>query len=262
MKEKLFALLSPRFPWKEHILYLDSVDSTNTYAKVLACSGAPHGTAVIAGQQSNGRGRLGRSFVSPKGGLYMSLLLRPGCPPDKLSHLTCAAAVAACDAIQTVTSLRPGIKWTNDLVWEGKKLAGILTELVTTGNDTSAVIGIGINCNQTPADFPGPLQSIVTSLSTVTKRNWDIAALAAALLEALADMDQQLTGSAEPMLLRYRQDCVTLGKEVSLCCADTVRHGTALDVLPDGALLVRLENGTLEAVNTGEVSVRGMYGYV
>ncbi len=260
MKAKILSRLPPEFPWQ--VQYFETLDSTNTCAKALARSGAPHGTAVLAACQTAGRGRLGRSFVSPRGGIYLSVLLRPCCTPDRLSHLTCAAAVAACDAVEKVTGLRPGIKWTNDLVCGGKKLAGILTELVTAGSDTAAIIGIGMNCSQSAEEFPPELQAMATSLSAATGQRQDPAFLAAALLEALAEMDRALFSGQQEMLERYRSGCITLGREVSLVQADTVRHGTALDILPDGALLVQLEDGSREAVNSGEVSVRGMYGYV
>ena len=137
-------------PWRQHIQWLESTESTNTLAKTLAAEGAPHGTVVIADRQTGGRGRMGRSFCSPAGkGIYMSVILRPQCSPRELMHLTCAAAVAACDAITSVTKLCPSIKWTNDLILNEKKLGGILTELsFSFGNENnfSAIIGIGINC--------------------------------------------------------------------------------------------------------------------
>ncbi len=262
MKNQILSRLPEDFPWKNDLLYFDSLDSTNTYLKDLARSGAAHGTAVIAGRQTAGRGRMGRSFESPEGGLYLSILLRPACPAEQLSHLTCGVAVAVCDAIEALAGLRPKVKWTNDLVWDGKKLAGILTELVTQGADTAAIVGIGINCSQTPADFPPQLQNMATSLFAVTGKSWDVNALAAQVLIQLAKLDNALLSSREEMLTRYRRDCITLGKTVSLICGDSVRHGKALDVLSDGSLLVELEDGTREAVCAGEVSIRGMYGYV
>ena len=146
-------------PWQDQILCFDTIDSTNTRAKLLAAQGAPHGTVLLADTQTAGRGRLGRSFQSPGGmGIYMSVLLRPKCRPEKLMHLTCAAAVAACDAVEKVCGLRPGIKWTNDLISGKRKLAGILTELSlspATGLLDYAVIGIGINCHQSAGEDPG-----------------------------------------------------------------------------------------------------------
>jgi BirA family biotin operon repressor/biotin-[acetyl-CoA-carboxylase] ligase len=263
MKNRLLSVLSSH-PWANAIHWYDTIDSTNTEAKRLAAAGAPHGTICIADHQTGGRGRMGRSFHSPAGtGLYLSVLLRPECPASELMHLTCATAVAACDAVEHATGLRPGIKWTNDLVWGRKKLGGILTEL-SLGQDGQvayAVIGIGINCAQGAADFPKEIADIVTSLSLCTEKSVDRVAVAAALIDALRYMSAQLQ-EPSAFLDRYRTGCITLGQEISLVRGEEIRHGKALDIDEQGALLVQFPDGHTEAVNSGEVSVRGMYGYV
>ena len=264
MKEQILTHLPGDFPWQNHIHWFESIESTNTHAKQLAKAGAPHGTVLIADHQTGGRGRRGRSFHSPAGvGVYLSVLLRPNCPPDQLMHLTCAAAVASCDAVEAAAGIRPGIKWTNDLVWQQKKLAGILTELSLTpdGKVEYAVIGIGINCCHTPEDFPEEIRGIASSLAAVTGKQIDRPQVAAALIQATEALSRTLENK-EIILARYRSDCITLGKYISLVRADEVRHGTAMDIDEEGALLVRFDDGRLEAVNSGEVSVRGMYGYV
>lgn len=265
MRQEILSCLSPGYPWRDRVLWEDSVTSTNDILKQLARQGAPHGTALVAGHQSTGHGRRGRSFTSPQGmGVYLSMLLRPACPPGELMHLTCATAEAMCDAVEAAAAFRPGIKWTNDLVFGKRKLGGILTELLFSpaGNMEGCVIGIGINCAQQPEDFPQELRDIAGSLAMVAGKPVSQARLAAAMLEALHEMDDSLLSGKTEMLAAYRRDCVTLGQEVSLVRGDEVRHATALDIDPDGALLVRLPDGSLEAVNSGEVSVRGMYGYV
>ena len=248
-------------PWWDSIHYFDTIDSTNTRAKTMAFQGAPEGTVLIADHQTGGRGRLGRSFLSPAGtGVYMSVILRPNCPPAQLMHLTCAAAVAACDAVEQAVGLRPGIKWTNDLVYGNRKLAGILTELGLSPNGMVdwAVIGIGINCLQKEIDFDPSIRSFAGSLSMFAP--CDRAKVAAALVEAFASMD---LSRKDAMMDRYRADCITLGQEVSLLKADeTVRHGRAVDINDDGALVVEFAPGVRETVNSGEISIRGMYGYV
>lgn len=263
MKTQILSALSAH-PWAAQIHWYDTIDSTNTEAKRLAAKGAPHGTVCIADHQSGGRGRMGRSFHSPGGnGLYLSVLLRPGCSAGELMHLTCATAVAACDAVEKATGLRPGIKWTNDMVVGSKKLGGILTEL-SLGKDGKvdhAIIGIGINCTQSATDFPQEIASIATSLSLCTGQATNRAAVAAALIEALFEMSAQLHHRAA-LLERYRKNCITLGQEISLVRGEEVRHGNALDIDEQGALLVQFPDGHTEAVNSGEVSVRGMYGYV
>ena len=266
MQESILSHLPTGFPWRSSLLCFDTVDSTNTRAKELAASGAPQGTVLIADRQTGGRGRLGRSFQSPGGmGIYLSLILRPSCPAAQLMHLTCAAAVAVCDAVEQTLDFRPGIKWINDLVAQHRKLAGILTELSVnprTGLVDYAVVGIGINCQQREEDFPAELRSIAGSAAMVTGKPVDRARLAAAILQALEQMSRELlTGKAQTMEC-YRRDCVTVGAEVDVICNDSRRRGTALDIDEDGALLVAFPNGSVETVQSGEVSVRGLFGYV
>ena len=266
MKERILSLVSPEYPWKDRFQYLEETNSTNDQLKHLAKQGAPHGTVLIADRQSGGHGRMGRSFHSPGGvGIYFSLLLRPNCAPGQLMHLTCATAVAMCDAVEAATGLRPGIKWTNDLVHGKQKLGGILTELGLTAKGTVeyAIIGIGINCCQQKGDFPEELRSIAASLSMVTQRDIDRAAVAAAMMVALWKMDRQLLSDKAGLLNRYRRDCITIGQEVSLLrVGEEVRHGSAVDMDDEGALIVEFADGHRETVNSGEVSVRGMYGYL
>ena len=260
MNKSLFSHLGTH-PWKNSVQFFDTIDSTNTRAKALAFQGAPHGTVLIADHQTGGRGRLGRTFLSPAGtGVYMSVILRPNCPPAQLMHLTCAAAVAACDAVETAVGIRPGIKWTNDLVYGSRKLAGILTELGLSprGMVDWAVIGIGINCLQKEDDFDPAIRSFAGSLAMFAP--CDRAKVAAALIEAFSAMD---LGRKPEIMAQYKADCITLGREVSLLRGtDPVRHGRAVDIDADGALIVEFAPGLRETVNSGEISVRGMYGYV
>ena len=265
MKQEIIQNLHDSCLWQESVLWFDSIDSTNTHALKLARQGAPHGTVLIADHQTGGRGRRGRSFHSPSGcGIYMSAILRPQCKPQKIMHLTCAAAVALCDAVEASCGLRPGIKWTNDLVCGKRKIAGVLTELGfdSSGNVAFAVVGIGINCCQNESDFPEELRGIAGSLASVTGREIDRAKVAAAMMDALYRMDAQLLSGKETILAQYRRDCITLGQEISLVRGEEVRHGKAIDMDEAGALVVEFPNGHTETVNSGEVSVRAMYGYV
>ncbi|MBQ9148719.1 MAG: biotin--[Oscillospiraceae bacterium] len=261
MKEQIRTFL-PACPWRDSILYFDTIDSTNTQAKALAAQGAPRGTVLIADHQTGGRGRLGRSFLSPAGtGIYMSVIIRPNCPPARLMHLTCAVAVAMCDAVEAAVGFRPGIKWTNDLVYRGKKLAGVLTELglSPTGTVDWAVIGVGINCLQRPEDFAPAIRDMAGSLAMFSS-NVDRARVAAAMIDTLHRMDLSDKSS---IMERYRADCMTLGKDVSLIRPGCeARHGKAVAIDDDGALVVEFGPGLTETVNSGEISVRGMYGYV
>ena len=265
MKQRIIENLRESCPWQDSLLWFDSIDSTNTRARELARQGAAHGTVLIADHQTGGRGRRGRSFHSPAGsGIYMTVILRPGCKPQEIMHLTCAAAVAMCDAVEAAAGFRPGIKWTNDLVCGQRKIAGVLAELGfdNHGNVDFAIVGIGINCCQQENDFPEDIRHIAGSLSIATGRETNRAKVAAAMMDALYRMDEQLLTHKEDILNRYRSDCITLGREISLVRGDEIRHGTAVDIDCDGALIVRFPDRNTETVNSGEVSVRGMYGYV
>lgn len=248
-------------PWRVYLF--SEVDSTNTRLKEMAKVGSPAGTVLVADRQTGGRGRLGRSFLSPGGvGVYLSALIRPDCAPTALMHLTCAVAVAMCDAVENAFGFRPGIKWTNDLVSRGRKLAGILTELVTQPGQTAAIVGIGINCCQQLPDFDPEIRDFAGSLSMISGTDVDRARVAAAMVKALYRMDETLLSGKDAMLEAYRRDCVTLGKEVALLRDGEIRRGYAWGIGSDGALLVSFPDGHTEAVQSGEVSVRGLYGYL
>ena len=265
MKEQILSCLSPAYPWKEHFTFFPTIDSTNDRLRALARAGAPEGTVLVADHQTGGHGRRGRSFHSPEGvGIYMSILLRPQCAPRELLHLTCATAVAMCDAVEASAGFRPGIKWTNDLVFGKRKLGGILTELGFTpkGEVDYAIIGIGINCCQKYTDFPEDIREMAGSLSMAAEREIDRAKVAAAMMEALHTMSQNLLDDKDEILSQYRRDCITVNREVVLVRGEEKRYGYAVDIDAEGALVVRFRDGSTEAVNSGEVSVRGMYGYV
>ena len=264
MKQNILSHLPGDFPWQVH--WFDSIDSTNTRAKAMAEADAPHGTVLIAGQQTGGRGRMGRSFSSPAGqGIYLSVILRPDCQAQQLMHLTCSAGVAMCDAVESVTGQRPGLKWINDLVLHHRKLGGILTELSVTpdtGLVSYAVVGIGLNCKQKPEDFPPEIREIAISLETATGSCINNAKMAAAMVASLFRMDQKLLTRQEEILRDYARDCVTLGKDIIVHNADASYPGKAVGIDADGSLLVTLPDGSTQTVNSGEVSVRGLYGYL
>ncbi len=266
MKSKILSALPGDHPWRGSILWFDCIGSTNDRAKVLAADGALHGTVLIADQQTDGRGRMGRSFQSPAGcGVYMSVILRPGCTPDRLMYLTCAAAVAMCEAVEAAAGFRPSIKWTNDLVFHGKKLGGILTELSVdphSGLVQHAIVGIGINCSQKSEDFSPELQSMATSLSMVAGKPVDRSRLAATMIQALSRMDGILLTEKAAIMKAYEEACITLGQDIVLLRAQQRRYGKAIGIDQDGGLIVTFQDGSTESVTSGEVSVRGMYGYV
>ena len=261
MKNTILKHLPREFPWADRLHCYESLPSTNTLAKELAESGCPTGTVVIAGSQSAGRGRMGRSFSSPNGcGLYFSLVLRTG---GKIPmHLTCAAGVAAAKAVEKVCGFRPGLKWINDLCFGNRKLGGILTEGAPLGEDPYFVVGIGINC-RTPKDgYPEAIKEIATSLSDACGKDVSPESLAAALMEELFLVSETLETEKAGIMAFYEENCITLGKEIQVIKGDSVRPAKAISLDENGGLMVEYPDGTQETVNSGEVSVRGMYGYL
>ena len=258
MKQKILQNLSAECPWRDTLHWYHTTESTNNDAKAMASQGAPHGTVIMAGTQTGGRGRMGRTFLSPAdSGIYMSVILRPTEKAGELLHLTCAAAVAACDAIEAACGFRPQVKWINDLIFENKKLGGILTELSIKpdGNVEYAIIGIGINV----LCVPEQVQSMATSLTAAAGKAVDTALVAAALIQAFAGMD---LSQKKELMHRYSKDCLTLNREIQVIKTDGILYGKALRLTEDGSLQVLLNSGKTVTVSSGEVSVRGMYGYL
>ena len=260
-KNALEEKLAGQFP-AERLIVLPEVDSTNNYLKTLAANGAPDGTAVLSLKQTAGRGRRGRSFLSEPGGLYLSFLMRPQEPAEALLHLTALAGLCVCTAVKQVTGMQAGIKWPNDPVLNGKKLCGILTELsvsLETQEPEYVVIGIGINCNQT--QFPQELD-MATSLRIEAGRPADVNAIAAALLLELSRMRREFLSRKSDWIAAFSRNCLTVGKDIQILRAGTVRQAKATGIGPDAELLVEYPDGTSGSVSSGEVSVRGLYGYV
>ena len=243
----------------------ESIDSTNAYLKRIASDGAQDGMVAVAAEQTAGRGRRGRVFQSAAGkGVYLSVLLRPQLAAEQLMPLTGLCAVAMCDAVEKVCGVRPQVKWTNDLILNGKKLGGILTELgMENGALSYVIIGVGINISQQKEDFDGEVKDLATSLECELCREVSKNELAAAMIAALDTLHDDLRhGNTAGYVERYRRDCVTLGKEVQLLWQDVREKVFALDVDEQFGLVVRREDGKIDTIRTGEVSVRGLYGYV
>ena len=240
---------------------LDTVDSTNTYLKSRAAQGAPHGLVVTAEEQTGGRGRLGRSFQSHRGrGLYLSALLRPDVPPARAVGMTAWVAVAVCRAIEGLTGLCPTIKWTNDILLEGKKLCGILTEMGVEGESGAlqyVIPGIGINVSQRPEDFSPEVAAIATSLAQHMPAPPSRVAMARALIGELDRMMADFPGRKADYLEEYRRRCVTTGHRVRVLSPGRERLGFARAINGDFCLVVEFEDGSVEAVSGGEVSIRG-----
>ena len=228
------------------------LDSTNTRAKALAAAGAPEGTAVIADTQSAGRGRRGRTFYSPVGGVYLSVILRPTSPVDA-GLITSCAAVAAARAIRKLCPLDVRIKWVNDLLIGGKKVCGILAEsgMTPDGAVDAIVLGIGINVAATP--LPEELKSTVTSLEAEgfpVDRNRLIAALLEEWETAYATVE---TGD---FLAESRRLSAVLGNHVTVVRGETAFSAFAEEITDRGHLVVRTAAGERMTLSSGEVSIR------
>lgn len=244
----------------QSIYFYEETDTTNNRARELALEGAPEGTLVVAEKQTAGRGRRGKVWESPLGtGIWMSLVLRPQIMPAGASVLTLLCGLATAEAIEVETGLSVGIKWPNDILINGKKAVGILTEMDCEMSQVHFVIpGIGINVNTT--SFPPEIADIATSLylecgKTVSRRR-----LVHKVLERLEEHYETFlrTGSFTAMLEDYRKHCITLGKEVHVLGREPF-FAEALDITPEGELLVRrADNGKEEVVFSGEVSIRGV----
>ncbi len=242
------------------IVYEPVLDSTNLLMKTLAERGAREGTVAIASKQTAGRGRLARTFQSPEGGLYLSILLRPGCGLERASSLSLMAAVAVCRAVREATGLQPGIKWPNDVLVNGRKLCGILAESAAEGAGCRVIIGIGINANTALEDYEEDIRPAVCSVLSETGERTDTRELARRLILQLDAMyaDWQAGGS---VLREFRGLCLNVGREVLVQRVER-RKALALNVNGDGSLRVRYEDGSEEDIRYGEVSVRGLLGYI
>ena len=230
----------------------ETTDSTMDVAHRLAAAGEPEGSVVVAEAQGKGRGRMGRTWVSPKGkGIYLSVILRPDLQLTEIPRITLVAAVAAARVVEAGTGLKPEIKWPNDLLLGGKKIAGILTELNAELNRVHyVVIGIGMNVN-TPAD---KLPAHGTSLAQERGERVDRLQLARTLLTHLDRIYAQfLDGGMAPILESWRQFAGFLGRRIRVALEGRTLDGQAVDVDPSGALLVRTDTGLVESVSAGEV---------
>lgn len=233
----------------------ERLDSSNQTAKRLALAGAPHGTLVLAGQQSAGRGRMGRRFESPAGkGIYLSLVLRVPVPASKALGVTVGAAVAVARAVQKLCGIELGIKWVNDLYYQGKKVCGILTEAgtsVESGLLEWLVVGIGLNLTTTPADWPEELARTAGSLFPGGPAPVGRAALAGAIARELLALCP-----AFDCLDEYRARCFVPGHWVTVCAETETYAAKALAIDEEGRLVIQRENGRQEALRCGEVTTR------
>ncbi len=239
--------------------YFPSVDSTNRVAKALAYHGAEEGTIVVAEEQDSGKGRLDRNFYSPRGkGIWFSVILRPKILPHDAPKFTLMAAVAVAEAMARF-NLKAEIKWPNDIMFDGRKLVGILTEITgELARITYMVIGIGINVNMSREDFPEELQSVAASLAEMNGEDLSRVELFRAVLEEFDKLYREVSASGfDKIIERWKKYNVTLGKNVRVISAGDGESftGKAIDLDEDGALVVETAQGR-RTVYAGDVSIR------
>ena len=246
------------------IIHFDSLDSTNTKAKELAILGEEDGTTIISEEQTKGRGRLGRQWSSPKfKGIWMSIILRPDIDPLNMSKLTLVAAAAVHEALMDF-NIKTSIKWPNDIILNGKKLCGILTEMSGELNQINhLIIGIGVNVNTSTSEFPNEIKDIATSLNSETGKIFLRTKLTACILNHFERLYEEfvLNDNLTSTIDISRKNSVFLGKDVQMYNRGVLVSAKAIDIDNNGLLLIEHKDGKIEKVISGEVSMHGLYGF-
>ena len=250
--------LSPQSKlYAENIKIYKILESTNKTAKEMAVAGAEHGTVIIADSQTKGRGRYSRSYFSPSGGLYMSIILRPEVLNfENPTSVTAFAAVAVCEAIESISEKTPKIKWVNDILIDGKKVCGILTEAVTdfeSGSLDWIVLGIGINVYIKTEDFPDDLQTSATSIFPNEKMFGVRNKLSAEIINRILGYD--ITPREAEIFRKYKNRLAMLGNQVTVIQNKNEYKAAVIDIDAAGHLVVKNENGEIITVSSGEIRV-------
>ncbi|MCB8817150.1 biotin--[acetyl-CoA-carboxylase] ligase [Desulfosporosinus shakirovi] len=239
-------------------LYYQEIDSTNTRARALASAGYPEGTVVVADMQTAGRGRRGRSWYSPSGkGIYMSVILRPILPLKEISRISLLTAVAVAESLEEELNLSARIKWPNDILIKGKKVAGILSEVVTDMDGIEyIVVGIGLNINNELQDFPSDFRTIATSAHVEDARPVSRVKVLQGLLARLESRYfDLLAGSFEGILQKGKSLSVVIGQELRLDMINGFLMGKAVDIDDNGFLLLRDQSGVVHTIISGEITI-------
>lgn len=251
------------------LYYVDATGSTNTDAKHYAEEGDPHGTTVVADMQTAGKGRRGRKWQSPSGiNTYFTILLKPDFAPDKASMLTLVMALSVAEAIEEVTELKAEIKWPNDIVVNQKKVVGMLTEMSTTPEMDEiqyVVVGVGVNVNMgSIEEFPEEIRETATSLRIESGKQINRAVLVEHILERFEQNYEKFeqTLDLSGLLEAYQSHLVNVDAQVRVLDPAGEYTGISHGINTTGELIVEKEDGSIVNVYAGEVSVRGLYGYV
>lgn len=247
-----------------NIYNYDSIDSTNREAKNIA-QNVEKGTIILAEEQLKGKGRLGRRWTSTKGkGIWMSIILKPDISPSEAPKITQIAAAAVSSSIESI-GIDNKIKWPNDIVVNGKKTCGILTEMSGEMNRINyIVIGIGVNVNLEKEDFPQELKDMATSLRIEKEENINRIELAAKILNKIEYLYEDFiyTGSIENSINICKKNSALIDKRVKLINGNNIKEARALNIDDEGRLIVRYDDGNIEEIISGEISIRGTKGYV
>ena len=240
----------------KEIVHVDEVASTNTLAMELAQKGAVDGTVVIAETQSGGKGRLGRTWLSPSGNLYMSVILRPAVPIFKAPLITLMGAVAVASGIRKQCRIPVGIKWPNDILLSGKKVSGLLTEMSAEPDRIRhIVLGIGVNVNMDSRALPADVRKLATTLAAAAGRPVDRTALARTLLAELDLWYHRFLKGDAAVLAAWNELNITLGHRVAVSGGSAKLEGLAHGVDGEGRLILKLDDGTLRQVAAGDVTI-------
>jgi BirA family biotin operon repressor/biotin-[acetyl-CoA-carboxylase] ligase len=255
--EKIMSMLETEYVGRE-IHYFQKLSSTNTVAKEQAKKGAKEGTVIIAETQTHGHGRLNRPWISPKGGVWLSVILRPKFAPEEAPKMTLITSVAVAKTLHRLYSLKAEIKWPNDVLVDNKKVCGILTEASTNGKTVNFIIvGIGINANFTLEALPDNLQMTATTLKEVLRENVNVEKLICALLK---EFEEQYVLFREKkfkaLLEEWRRLAGFLGKKIEVTSFGESWIGRAVDIDESGALIIELADGERKRVLAGDVTVR------
>ena len=258
LPEKIREGLKTSTLGRERIDYFPVIDSTNVRARMIADEGAPEGTIVVAETQLKGKGRRGRSWFSPAGqGIYVSVILRPRVPPAEATQLVLMAAVAAAEALLVHADLPVSVKWPNDILVGGKKIAGILTEMRLAGDRIDhVVIGMGVNVNTPAEGLPPEIAVIATSLCAETGQTFSRAELLRTYLEKLEGWYALFRERGfEPIRERWLALARIIGKPVKIAGVDHAYEGEVVDIDPNGFLILKTPNGALQRILAGDVSL-------
>ncbi|MCQ4923445.1 biotin--[acetyl-CoA-carboxylase] ligase [Tissierella carlieri] len=247
-----------------NIYYFNSINSTNRKAKEIAF-GEKEGTVLVAEQQEEGKGRLGRHWISPKGkGIWMSIILKPKVDPMKVAKITLLGAAAVYKALSNM-NIKSQIKWPNDVLIDGKKICGILTEMSAELNMINYVImGIGINVNLDESDIPEELKDKATSIKIIEDKEIDRKELFTNILNEFEKIYKDFIDrdSISEAIDICKANSALIGKDIRIIRGDEVRVGKALDINEEGHLVVEFDGGIVENIYSGEISIRGLEGYI